>query len=281
MLFWMNQRRYPSTVLINQGGHWVVVVGFVTDVAPVGGSSPVLQSISFHDPEPHNVGTDTTMTGAQWYAGPWNGSIVYAGWLNQYVAVVEPPIERGKVRVEHVTRTGRRLLRPTQAAAHARKWIAELKLGTQSKYSVLNHRDAVLMDPMLVREENPRRRAKNAPYYYIVPFGFKDDLDERGSRLARVCVLVNAYTGQFEEVTAFGKPVRYLPKEEALDVVAAAWRMPRRRLRVSSVTLMFQPSEITHVRTFPFWCVTIDKRTVYVDQLGKLYGTLLPSGPGD
>jgi len=282
ILYWMNRREYPSAVLINQGGHWVAIVGWVTDVEPVAGSSPTLLSISINDPEPHNVGTFTTMTAAQWFAGPWNGSIIYSGtWLNQYVAVIEPPIRKGKVRVKLVTRTGRRLLPANQAVAHAKRWIAELKLGRQSKYSLLAHQDAGHMEPMIVREELPKSRAKSVPHYYIVPFGFRKEVGERGTRLARVCVLVNAFTGQLEEVTAFGEPVRFLRKEEALDVVASALQIGRRQLRGAEAILMFQPSDITHVRTFPFWRVRVGKRTVYVDQLGKLYGKLLPSIPGD
>jgi len=107
MLYWMNREGFPSPVLVNQGGHWVVVVGWETDVEPVAGSTPTLEQIHYFDPEPHNVGTDTTMTGAQWYAGPWNGAVVYSGtWLNQYVAIVEPPVPKGEARVNAVTRTG-------------------------------------------------------------------------------------------------------------------------------------------------------------------------------
>jgi len=282
MLFWMNLREYPSAVLINQGGHWVVIAGFETDVEPVSGSSPTLVNITVHDPEPHNVGTDTTMTGAQWFGGPWNGSIIYAGtWFGQYVAVVEPPIEKGKVRVKSIKRTGTKLLSPARAVEHARRWIAELKLAENPKYRLLGRSDAAPLDPLLVREEARGSRSKNVPYYYIVPFGFKNEFNERGAKAVRVCVLVNAYTGQFEEVTAFGAPLRYLPKDEALDVVAAAMQTERRKLRGAEVTLMFQPSDITHVRTWPFWRVTIGRRTLYVDQLGKLYGKLLASIPGD
>ena len=43
---------------------------------------------------------------------------------------------------------------------------------------------------------------------------------------------------------------------------------------------MFQPSDIGHIRAYPFWRVKIGRRTVYVDQLGTLYGKLLPSIPG-
>src|SRR5438046_9626763 len=76
ILFWMNVRQYPSPVLINQRGHWVDIVGDVTDVEPVGGSSPVLQTISVHDPEPHNVGTRRTSSGAPRFGGPGNGDVL-------------------------------------------------------------------------------------------------------------------------------------------------------------------------------------------------------------
>jgi hypothetical protein len=282
VLYWMNKREFPAPVLVNKGGHWIVIVGFVTDVEPLTGTNPTLQMITVHDPEPHNVGTATTQSGAQWFSGYWNGSIIYSGtWLNQYVAVVEPPIEQGRMRVKRVTRTGRKLLSPSQALEAARKWITELKLAEQPQYGLLAHRDVHPLEPMVVRDQPPRSRARNVPHYYIVPFGFKHEFHERGSGLARVCVLVNAYTGAFEEVTAFGSPIRYLPREEALGVVAAALHMSSERLRNAEMTLMFQPSDITHVRTYPFWRVTIGRRTVYVDQLGQLYGKLLPSIPGD
>lgn len=284
ILYWMNIRDYPSPVLINNGGHWVVIVGFVTDVAPVYGSTPTLQSIHYYDPEPHNVGTDTTRTGAQWFAGPWNGPITYAGtWYNQYVAIVEPPIKKGKVIVEEVKRTGmgKGLLSPAQAVEYAKRWIAEMKLAEQSKYKLLGGKGVDNLEPILVEEGVPGSKTRDVPRYYIVPFGLKSELGERKVRMSRVCVLVNAYTGQLEEVTTFGKPVRYLPKEEALKIVAAAMRVEQKNLKDVNMTLMFQPSDITHVRTWPFWRVKIGNRTVFVDQLGKLYGKLLPSIPGD
>jgi hypothetical protein len=293
-LYWMNRREFPAPTLVNKGGHWVVIVGWTTDVEPVSGSSPVLQAIHYHDPEPHNVGTDTMMTAAQWYGGPWNGAVMYGGtWLNQYVAIVEPPIAKGQVRVKQVKRTGAKLLRPTQAIAAARREIEARGLGELPKYAMLAGRGAEVLTPLLVREEPPippvgqrtgsrkSSRATRVPHYYIVPFGLRGERDDSGSPLARVCVLVNAYTGVLEEVTAFGRPLKHLSEQEARRVVAAALRIPSNRLKGAEVTLMFQPGDITHVRTYPFWRVRIRDRTLYVDQLGNLYGKLLPAIPGD
>lgn len=62
----------------------------------------------------------------------------------------------------------------------------------------------------------------------------------------RVVVLVNTYTGALEEVTAFGRPICYLTREQALDALAAAMQLERGRLRDAEATLMFQPCDITY-----------------------------------
>jgi len=282
MLYWMNIEHYPSPVLINQGGHWVVVVGWETDIEPISGSNPTLQQIHYFDPEPHNVGSDTTMTGAQWYAGPWNGAVTYSGtWLNEYVAIVEPPKPMGKARVKSVSRTGQKLLTPQAAVAAARQAIEERRLGEQPKYSLLTAKDVQAYSPLLVRDQPAGTRAKRVAQYYIVPFGVREERAERGGPLVRIAVLVNGYSGALEEVTAFGRPIRYLAREEALDAVAAAMRVEPGQLRDAEATLMFQPGDITHIRSYPFWQVRVGRRLIYVDQLGVLYGKLLPSIPGD
>jgi len=280
-LYWMNRRHFPSPVLINRGGHWIDIVGYVTDVEPVAGSSPVLQSISVNDPEPHNVGTSTTFSAAQWFGGPWNGDIIYSGtWLGKYVTVVEPPIEEGRVIVKRVKRTGDSIIKPEEAQRLAQEWLREYRSDRQEKYALLNREDIHPMEPLLVRE-GASRRAKAVPHYYIVPFAFRNEFAERGSQMARGCVLVNAYTGAFEEVTTFGRPIRYLTREDALAIVASALQKDVRELKKVDADLMFEAGDITHIRSYPFWRVDLGERTLYVDQLGKLYGKLLPSIPGD
>jgi hypothetical protein len=284
ILYWMNRLQYPAPVLINQGGHWVVIVGFETDVEPIDGSNPTLLSITINDPEPHNVGTYSQFTAAQWLSGPWNGAVGVTGtWNNQYVAVIEPPIKKGMVMAKTIKRTGAALLSPAQALEYTKKWIAEMRLAEKPQYRSLADKNMSSLTPVLVREEIPgaRNEKQGFPHYYIVPFGYKLELHQRGTRTVRMCVLVNAYTGQFEEVTAFGAPIRYLPKEEALQIVAAALQVKPGTLANAQAELVFQPSDITHVRTYPYWQIVLEGRTVYVDQLGKLYGKLLPSLPGD
>ncbi len=186
MLYWMNIRHYPSPVLINEGGHWVVVVGWETNIQPTSGSSPTLQQIHYFDPEPHNVGTDTTMTAAQWYAGPWNGAVIYSGsWLNKYVAIVEPPKVNGKAHIKMVKRTGQKLLTPRQAVAAARLAIAEQRLAERPKYSLLASETVSTHLPLLVRDQRAGTRAKQVPQYYIVPFGVPGERADRGGSLVQ------------------------------------------------------------------------------------------------
>lgn len=282
MLYWMNVRRYPSGVLINYGGHWVSIVGFTTDVEPVSGSSPTLESIIVHDPEPHNVGTDSTMTAAAWYGSPWAGPIIYSGtWYNKYVAIVEPPVPRGRIKVKQVSRVGKRIITPAQAVEYAHKYIKQMKLAKQSRYELLGHKDIRNLEPVLVREESVNKKIREVPQYYIVPFGLKSEYTKHEIPTARVCILVNASTGDFEEVTTFGKAVRYLSREQAVNVVASAMRREAKKLKVTEAALMFQPSEITHIRAWPFWRIKTAERVFYVDQLGTIYGIIKPSIPGD
>jgi hypothetical protein len=284
ILFWMNRNNYPVATLINQGGHWVVIVGFQTDIAPVASSNPVLQTIRIHDPEPHNVGTDTTMTAAIWYATSWNGVIPFAGtWNNTYVAVIEPPIEKGKIKVEEVKRIGETVISPEAAIEAAKKWIGKMGLARKGAYAVLLKKGIINQKPILVREEYKLEleKEKLVPHYYIVPFGFAYETGKCGVPLTRVAVIVNAYTGEFEEITAFGEPVRYLPQPEAVAIVATALKLDKVEVRDVKASMLFRPSDITHIRTYPFWTIKIGEKILYVDQLGNLYNQIRASVPGD
>jgi len=283
ILYWMNRNHYPVATLINRGGHWVVIVRYITDVAPVAGSSPTLQTITIYDPEPHNVGSISTMTGAVWYSTDWNGAVRYAGtWLNNYVAVIEPPVAKGIVRIVKVTRIGEKVITSEKAVAFAKKWIEELKLSKEPVYAVLRKKGIRNLEPILVREViKPSEKEVKIPHYFIVPFGFEAEKGECNVPLARIAVIINAFTGKFEEIAVFGKPVRYLPEKEAIAIVARAMRLDEKELKRVKAAMMFQPSEITHIRTYPFWKVDVKERSVYVDQLGAVYTAIKPSVPGD
>jgi hypothetical protein len=284
ILYWMNRNDFPVAVLINRGMHWVVIVGYETDIEPLMGTSPTLDMITYNDPEPHNVGTTITKTGALWYANEWVGSVMFSGsWDNDYVAVIEPPEEEGKVTVKEVKRIGDRIIPPREAVEHASSAIRKLALNKKETYAILNKRNFRSARPMLVREElgEEIEEDKVVPHYYIVPYGFTWETDLCRSRLYRLAVMVNAYTGQFEEIVRFHKPVRYLSRAEVISAVAKAMKIPLRKAREAEVTLMFRPSDITHIRAFPFWKIELAEKVLYVDQLGMVYKEIKPSVPGD
>lgn len=284
ILYWMNRNNYPVATLINHGQHWVVIVGYQSDIVPVSGSSPTLEKITINDPEPHNVGTQSTMLGSTWYGTYWNGAVGYAGtWDNQYVAVIEPPVEKGKVRVKAVKRIGEKIISAEEAVKFAEKWIDELGLIEKPAYSFLRKEGVINVQPLLVREgiKSEMEQEEMVPHYYIVPYGLEHEIEKCGVGLTRVCVIVNAYTGAFEEIGTFGKPIRYLPEKEAITAVARALKLKREEIMKVRANLMFQPSDITHIRIYPFWKVMVRDRALYVDQLGKVYGTIKPCVPGD
>ena len=284
ILYWMNMNDYPVATLINRGGHWVVIVGYKTDIEPVGGSNPILQEITRYDPEPHNVGSVSTSTADVWYATDWVGPVQYAGtWHGQYVAVIEPPVIKGAVKVKMVRRIGKEIISPEEAIKYAKNWIDELELSKKLQYTILEEREVINLQPMLVREEiKPGlEKEKEVPYYYLIPFGFEHEIGDYGIGLARVCVIINAYTGRFEEIGAFGKPVRYILKEEVIDIIASYLALKREEIEKLKPTLMFQPSDITHIRLYPFWRIMVADRVLYVDQMGKVYKDITPSVPGD
>jgi len=290
ILFWMNRNHYPVATLINEGGHWVVIVRCITDVEPVSGSSPTLQWITKYDPEPHNLGSESTMSGTTWYATDWNGPVKYTGsWYNKYVAVIEPPTAKGRVKAMEAERTGEKVISPEEAIKYARKAIDEHRLYEIPRYAILRKEGIRNLQPILVREEiRPGLEEEiKVPHYYIVPFGLDREIGDCGVPLARISIMVNAFTGRFEEITAFGRPVRYLPEREAVNIAAKAMNLRDKEIeqmlaeKLIRASVMYQPSDITHIRAYPFWKITVKQNVLYVDQLGVLYSTIKPSVPGD
>ena len=77
--------QFPTPVLVQEGKHWVVVVGWETE--EVVGGSPKLKFMHYHDPEPGGKGSYGTKTGDEWalyfamvkYEGTWKGKFVAVG----------------------------------------------------------------------------------------------------------------------------------------------------------------------------------------------------------
>lgn len=179
------------------------------------------------------------------------------------------------------TAESRDVLTAEEAKKRAMDSIAELQLAEEPGYGLLSDPNLEISDPLLTIDKPDRQSPDHTPQFYIVPFGIKNERTESGAPLVRLCILIDAYTGEFEEMTAFDKPVVYLTIQQAINVVAAALNVAPADLHDADVTLMFQSSEISHVRAYPFWRVVIKDRSYYVDQKGKLYLRLFRGRPGN
>jgi hypothetical protein len=93
LVFGMYRYGFPIPVVVDQGGHWVLVVGWKTDVEPLPGSKPKLKFIHYFDPENTSGGSSHSMTRAStWFSQHWDGPIVVPGtWEGQYVAIGQEP----------------------------------------------------------------------------------------------------------------------------------------------------------------------------------------------
>lgn len=259
--YWMNKNKYPvagmlstapHNALSGHGEHWVAIRGVITDKDPTvpGNSTVDLKFVWFNDPSPENLGDSAVerfVTGSVWYGEfqPVNktGS-VYNG---QYVAVVEPPKVRGVAIAPKEVLTGK-IITPEEAVKRAAEWIEQYKLFDMKPYA--NLRQARALKPLLVNSAHGG--------YYIIPYG-----DER-SRMAGTAILVNAYTGSFQEVGAF-KPISYLSKEEAVG--NALKQLNIEKAKIADAELVYEKAGN---RYQPSWSVTVDKNVVNINQRGMM-----------
>jgi len=171
-----------------------------------------------------------------------------------------------------------RFLPPDQAIAAANRAIKELGIADWAECGLLKNPKHVVQPPMLLRDD-PGHEGVDVSHSYIVPFGIQNDETEFGVPLTRLCILVDAVEGTFEEVTAFVDPVSFLPRETSIRIVASALRIPVDELGNVNAEWMFRAGEITRVRAYPFWKLVVKERAYYVDQEGELY-TELECGKG-
>jgi hypothetical protein len=274
VLYWMNRNHYPVTTLVYRAAHWIVIVGYETDIEPVYNSDPTLQMITINDPWPPLQGVTSTMTGTAWFSNYWYGTVNAPGtWYGQYVAIIEPPQALGQVEVDMEIRIGdiSKVISPEEAVKYAFQWIGQKNLSEKdSSYSLLADKTLYNLDPVLVREESKFdiKKGELVPYYYIVPFGSETDIK---NGLASVCVIVNAFSGNFEEVGAFGKSVGFIRQDKAVDAFAKALDFKSEELKDVQAEVVFVPSELSYLRIYPLWRVEALDRVAFIEMSGIVH----------
>lgn len=276
-LYWMASREYPTATLIWGGAHWVVISGFQTDVDPRAGNA-VLQSIDINDPAPMDYpprddpctvpdegnegGTFRQMTGTAWYANDWANPTDAAGkWQDEYIAIVEPPAVAGRITVREPEAFCGDVIPAGTAVELATRYVREMNLFRREPFAFL----------LKTRPKTAFLVNREFKGYYLVPFQSKDGL-------CPGAIILNAYTGAFQEVGAFARPLPYISEEEAIGIAACSAR--RGTPGPGAAELVFEYSEQTRSRYRPVWRVMVAAEREhpvlvrYVDQLGQVFVAL-------
>lgn len=244
--YWMAQREYPVATLVYGFQHWVAVTGITTDVSPLTNTTVNLQWIRIFNPASSpcptasSGGVDSTMNSAKWFTNYWYapGNIPASKWDGNYIAVIEPPIPSGRVEGEPNKVSTGEVISPAAAIDYAYQWLDMYNL--TETYRAFAHITA--LEPLLVNSEQDG--------YYAVPFGYKEGDFSLGA------ILVNAYTGEFQEIGTFSQPRRLLQMDDAVRLALNYLRCDC-EAEVVDARLRFQPSMQTNTPFLPVWEVFI------------------------
>lgn len=268
--YWMTTNNYPAAGLLNTLPHnsyaahaerWIAIRGIVTDADPTTNSSVTLQFVWFNDPAPENLADPCIVryiSGSTWYSEFQPVTKAGSSYHGKYVAIIEPPEFEGIAIAPVQVLTGK-VIAAEEALEYATKWIDEYKLYEIRPYKILEK--AKPLTPLLVN--------RNYGGYYIVPYALEE------GRLVQAAVLVNAYTGEFQEVGRF-KPSRYMPKEEAIRV--ALEHLKVKEPKEIKAALVFPTKERVVSRYFPLWEVKVDRKLLAVNRQGKIYTKIPRAG---
>lgn len=258
---WITRNNYPAAGLLNtlphnaytaHAEHWIAIRGIITDADPTTNPSVTLKFVWFNDPAVPlgDPSIERFISGSTWYSEFQPVTKVGSSYHGKYVAIIEPPEITGRAIAPAEVLIGKAII-PEDALKYAARWIEEYKLYEMEPYKIL--RKAKSLKPLLVN--------KNYGGYYIIPYA----LDGENAQAA---VMVNAYTGSFQEVGAF-KPVAYMPKEKAINNVLKYLKVEKPK-KVNA-ELIFPIGEQTVSRYSPMWKVTVDRKVLGVNRQGKIF----------
>jgi hypothetical protein len=278
LLRWMATYNYAAPICLSGHDVWVLLIDYQTSDDPRVVATPTLERIGYNDPRGwyENAPGDIFLTWSAEWGDPCDGQTCGQKWDGKYVGIGEPPTAAGSVLVKKITRVGKNLMKPKEAALAASE---HLQAGRRERTGLLlnNLTGVRAQEPMLVRElpSNRLKKESEGPIkYYVVPFRQKSEVSELGTPLTRLCVRVNAFTGNFEGLTMFARPVRYIQQKEAGQIAARNLGLKSRDLRAVEAELVFQPLQTHVTSSLPIWQFTKENQSVFVAQNGSVFGTL-------
>ncbi len=233
-------RKYPTTVLVYGSAHWIVLIGATTDVDPGTAAAVTLEKVEAHDPwkAQHVLVSGTTWFQKYWYGparerGKWSGCFV-AVEENTNTQRAEPDYE---LRVKPAVVDGAPIS-PEESLRLAKSHLAKL-VSENPSFSALSP----------LKLSAPRLVSHDRGSYYLISLG------DTGA------IMLNAYTGDWEGLSQFGKPVPVAERREP-----GTW--------------YFTPSQESPSPFFPVYRIQDQRGVRYVDYEGKTTTALHKMVPG-
>ena len=259
MLYWMKKTDYPSATM-KGGNHWILVYAFKTNIEPTKDNTVELESISIYDPACYpctNLGNGANdvpdITAQGWDASYWNEGVKLwpsKPYDGEYIAVVEPPLTKGVVRIRKAYVGKKEEIITVDAAV--KKAIGYIKKRKLTRYKNLSYlAKASPQTAFLV--ERPDRNS----HYYLIPFEI-----EKGKPVKAVMIL-NAYNGNFFECGVLCRPCSFISKQEAVNLTLKKVGIEKYEKLTASMKYIY--SDLTHSHYFPFWEINIDGKLFYLD----------------
>lgn len=262
---WMTTNGYPVALVADTdpGEHWITIKGVQTNVDPTTTTAVNLELVRINDPgsssDPVGTGCMTrVLSGSIFYSEFQPVTLPLSAYNGEYVAVIEPPEVEGKAVAIKVVMQGR-VITIKEALKYAVKWIEEYELDKIELYETL--KEARPLTPLLVN--------KDFGGYYIIPYST--------SKSAHVAILINAYTGNFQEAGYFKMPVEYISKKEAIK--SAIEYIRKGKPEEAKTECIFKRGKQTSNRYFPVWNVTVGDDIMQISQRGKIYTKKPPHVP--
>ena len=268
--YWMENRRFPVPVVVDIAAHWVLITGYDADAAPSTTNPIGVQTVYIIQPDiatafgnpcssPDIGGSSVTIPYDVWTTDYWYAPIDVppSKWTGKFVAVIEPPIKKGYAKSTKQQIDSGTIIVSDVAADAARAWLDAADTSDKSRYRVLRY--AQVQTPMLV---NAKGRA-----YFIVPIG------DKGTGISDGAILINAYSGELQEIAVFSRARRYLSEQDAMLAALKAAGAQTSDLS-NDGELIFRPSDQAQSRIFPLWKFLIRGKPYYVSQSVHVYNKL-------
>ncbi|MGD9162380.1 MAG: hypothetical protein PVG39_28480 [Desulfobacteraceae bacterium] len=260
--YWMTRNSYPVAVLLGTSSHntypsheehWAAIQSIKTDLDPTANSTVNLLTVVIVDPAvPYTTTPSTTwISGSDWYSSEFQAvTKVGSSYLNEYIAIIEPPKFKGRALAPLEVLTGK-LLPLKDVIRYLLRNLKEEGVYETDAFSIIKKLQPT--EPLLVN--------KDFGGYYLVPFT-KDGKDGPADAAA----LVNAYTGSLKQVKVFSKPIKFLSKTRAIDI---ALKYLKEKPDEARAELVYQRDQSQN-KFSPLWQIVANKKTVGVDRTGKI-----------